>query len=286
MAEQWTIASILNWTKQYFSTKGIDNPRLDAEVLLSHILGKDRLYLYTHFDQPLTPEELTAYRDTVKQRAVRAPVAYITGFKEFMGLDFAVSSSVLIPRPDTEILVEAALERLIAVPAPVMADLGTGSGAIIVSLLARLAGAAGVAVDISSAALAVAGDNAVRHGVDGRLEFFRGDLFGPLLGRKFDAILSNPPYIPNRDIDGLSAEVRQEPLLALAGGHDGLDFYRRIVAQSADYLNAGGFIAVEVGINQAGLVAGLANTASRLQTSAIVKDYAGIERVVVLTLRP
>ncbi|QDR82129.1 peptide chain release factor N(5)-glutamine methyltransferase [Sporomusa termitida] len=284
MAEQWTISSILNWTRQYFGAKGIDNPRLDAEVLLSHILGKDRLYLYTNFDQPLTPAELTAYRDAVKQRAVRLPVAYITGYKEFMGLDFAVSPAVLVPRPDTEILVAAALDRLAAGPDPYVADLGTGSGAIIVSILTKLMTARGVAVDISPAALATAQANAGRHGVLPRLMCRQGDLFAPLAGCKFDAILSNPPYIPDRDIAGLSAEVRREPRLALAGGPDGLDFYRRIVDSGAAYLQAGGFIAVEVGVNQARPVAALANTASRLTAAAIIKDYAGIERVVVFSL--
>ncbi|HWR06844.1 peptide chain release factor N(5)-glutamine methyltransferase [Sporomusa sp.] len=284
MTEQWIISSILNWTKQYFGSKGIDNPRLDAEVLLSHILGKDRLYLYTNFDQPLTAGELAAYRETVKRRAVRAPVAYITGYKEFMGLSFAVSPAVLIPRPDTEILVETVLARLATGQAPSIADLGTGSGAIIVSILTKLTTARGVAVDISAGALAIAKENAVRHSVDQRLELQLGDLFAPLSGSKFDAILSNPPYIPDRDIAGLSAEVRQEPRLALAGGADGLDFYRRIVATGAAYLNTGGFIAVEVGINQAGPVAALANTASRLKAEAIIKDYGGIERVVVFSL--
>ncbi|HWR42578.1 peptide chain release factor N(5)-glutamine methyltransferase [Sporomusa sp.] len=285
MTEQWTISSILNWTRQYFGSKGIDNPRLDAEVLLSHILGKDRLYLYTNFDQPLTPEELAAYRDTVKRRAVRAPVAYITGYKEFMGLNFTVSPAVLIPRPDTEILVETVLGRLAAAQDPCIADLGTGSGAIIISILTKLTTAMGVAVDISTDALAVTKENAVRHGVAERLELHQGDLLAPLSGRKFDVITSNPPYIPDRDIAGLSAEVRQEPRLALAGGSDGLDFYRRIVAEGAAYLNPGGFIAVEVGINQAGPVAALANPVSSLKTEAIVKDYAGIDRVVVFSLK-
>ncbi|WP_425058665.1 peptide chain release factor N(5)-glutamine methyltransferase [Sporomusa carbonis] len=285
MSEQWTITSILNWTKQYFGGKGIENPRLDAEVLLSHILGKDRLYLYTNFDQPLTPEELAAYREVVKRRAMRLPVAYITGHKEFMGMDFAVSPAVLIPRPDTEILVETALARLAAVETPVVADLGTGSGAIIISVLAKLTKGTGTAVDISPEALAVTQDNAMRLGVAARLELFQGDMLLPLLGKKFDALLSNPPYIPDNDIAGLSPEVRQEPRLALAGGRDGLNFYRRIVAQGAEYLNSGGFIAVEVGIDQAGPVAALADETSRLKPEAVIKDYSGIERVIVFTLR-
>ncbi|MBP2637720.1 MAG: prmC [Firmicutes bacterium] len=282
--EEWTISSIVNWTRQYFGSKGMDNPRLDAEVLLCHILGKDRLYLYTHFDQPLTTGELAAYRQAVKQRATHAPVAYINGYKEFMGMDFVVSPAVLIPRPDTEILVEAALDRLALANAPAIADLGTGSGAIIVSILAKLSAAVGVAVDISSEALTVAGENAVRHGVKDRLTCLKGDMLQPLTGQKFDAIISNPPYIPDGDIAGLSPEVRQEPHMALAGGADGLDFYRRIVSAGAEYIRPGGFIAVEVGINQAKEVAALANAGNRLTTEAIIKDYAGIERVVVFRL--
>ncbi|HML34055.1 peptide chain release factor N(5)-glutamine methyltransferase [Sporomusa sphaeroides] len=285
MSEQWTISSILHWTRQYFGSKGIDNPRLDAEILLSHILGKDRLYLYTNFDQPLTPEELASFREAVKRRALRAPVAYITGCKEFMGLDFVVSPAVLIPRPDTEILVEAALDRLADKPEPAVADLGTGSGAIIVSMLTKLAAASGMAVDVSAAALAVARENAARHEVGARLEFCQGDLFAPLTGKKFDAILSNPPYIPDADIAGLSAEVRQEPYQALAGGNDGLCFYRRIVAEAAGYLKPAGFLAVEVGIEQAGLVGMLADAVSGLDLEATIKDYAGIDRVLVFRLR-
>lgn len=282
--EEWTISSIVNWTRQYFGSKGIDNPRLDAEVLLCHILGKDRLYLYTHFDQPLTTDEMAAYRQAVKQRAMHVPVAYINGYKEFMGMDFVVNPAVLIPRPDTEILVEAALERLTAVNAPAIADLGTGSGAIIVSILAKLTAAVGVAVDISPEALIVAGENAGRHGVKERLTCLKGDMLQPLAGQKFDAIVSNPPYIPDSDIAGLNPEVRQEPHKALAGGIDGLDFYRRIVSEGAEYLRPSGFIAVEVGINQAGEVAALANAGNRLTTEAIIKDYGGIERVVVFRL--
>ncbi|SDE64606.1 peptide chain release factor N(5)-glutamine methyltransferase [Sporomusa acidovorans] len=282
--EQWTISSILNWTRQYFASKGIANPRLDAEVLLSHIMAKDRLHLYTNFDQPLTAEELAAYRQAVKRRVMRMPVAYINGHKEFMGLDFVVNPAVLIPRPDTEILVEAALARLSGIPAPAIADLGTGSGAIIVSLLANITAAVGTAVDISAEALAVARENAGRLGVAERLTLLRGDMLVPLAGKTFDALVANPPYIPDKDIAGLSPEVRQEPRLALRGGSDGLDFYRRLVDKGADYLNAGGFIAVEVGINQAGPVAALADDDSRLNRETIIKDYAGIERVVIFRL--
>ncbi|MCX7781892.1 MAG: peptide chain release factor N(5)-glutamine methyltransferase [Negativicutes bacterium] len=284
MADIWTIGAILKWTGQYFSEKGVESPRLDAEVLLSHILGRDRLYLYTHFDQPLNPDELAAFRECVKKRVMRQPVAYITGKKEFMGLEFTVNSAVLIPRPDTEILVEQAEARLRGIESPQIADLGTGSGAIIVSLLCRLAGASGVAVDISPAALAVARANAVRHGVDTRLELTAGDLFAPLTGKLFDAILSNPPYIPAADIAGLAAEVRAEPQLALDGGPDGLNFYRRLMAAAPQFLKPGGFIAVEVGAGQAEAVSGLALEAG-LVPDGIIRDYGGVARVVTAARR-
>lgn len=281
--EVWTIATILNWTRRYFGEKGVENPRLDAEVLLSHVLGKDRLYLYVHFDQPLEEAELAAFRAAVKKRVARFPVAYILGTKEFMGLDFKVTPAVLIPRPDTEILVEAALKGLATVENPHILDLGTGSGAICISMLVKLPAAQGIAVDISPAALEVAKDNASSHQVTERLTFCLGDLFVPVQQQLFDVILSNPPYIPEADIPGLTPEVRQEPNLALVGGKDGLDFYRRIINGAGSYLATGGFIALEVGIGQARLVGDLAVESGFFKVSEIIKDYGGIERVVVLT---
>ncbi len=283
--EVWRIDTILNWTRQYFSEKGVESPRLDAEVLLSHILKVDRLYLYVHFDQPLEEKELASFREAVKKRAARLPVAYITGSKEFMGLDFFVTPAVLIPRPDTEILVEAALGRLSSITDPYILDIGTGSGAISISIVAKLQSARGIAIDISPMALEVAASNAARHGVDKRLTFCLGDVFAPVEGKRFAAILSNPPYIPQADIAGLTAEVQQEPSLALVGGIDGLDFYRRIIEEGKNYLAPGGFIALEVGIGQAPIVAELAEATGFYTVSEIVKDYGGIERVVVLTER-
>ena len=281
--EIWTIEAILKWTKQYFGDKGVETPRLDAEVLLSHVLQCDRLYLYVHFDQPLEEKELAAFRAAVKKRVARWPVAYITGSKEFMGLDFQVTSAVLIPRPDTEILVEAALKRLATIDDPQILDLGTGSGAICISILAALQSARGVTVDISPEALAVAEANAEKHQVTPRLTFCQGDLFEPVQGQVFTAILSNPPYIPEADIAGLTPEVRQEPSRALVGGIDGLDFYRRIIQEGRNYLAPGGFIALEVGIGQAQKVAAMAEETEFFKVSEIIKDYGGIERVVVLT---
>ncbi len=281
--EVWTIGSIIKWTEQYFQDKGVDSPRLDAEVLLSHVLQKERIYLYIHFDEPLEAAELAAFREMVKKRVQRIPVAYIVGAREFMGLRFAVSPAVLIPRPDTEILVEAVIERLKDKSQIKFVDIGTGSGAIVLSLLHYLPLACAVAVDISQDALAVATENAETLLVKDRVDFYQGDIYEPLAAEKFDAIVSNPPYIPNADIAELEPEVKEfEPYGALAGGLDGLDFYRRLIADGSNHLKDGGFMAFEVGINQAQAVAAIAESVPTFGQTQIIKDYAGIERVVIL----
>ncbi len=276
MNEIWTIGRILKWTENFFKEKGIESPRLDAEVLLGHVLEKERIYLYVHFDEPLQPQELTEYREAIKQRIRRVPVAYIIGQREFMGLTFHVTEDTLVPRPDTEILVQAAIERLKKMSGaeearPVrFADIGTGTGAICLSVLHYLTQATADTVDISEAARKVAEENAEALDVKGRITFYTGDLLAPLskaqsggagdkasaaeetAGARYDAILSNPPYIPDADIETLAPEVRcKEPRTALAGGADGLDFYRRLVADSPALIKDDGFLAVEVGIHQA-----------------------------------
>ncbi|WP_270528013.1 peptide chain release factor N(5)-glutamine methyltransferase [Mitsuokella jalaludinii] len=313
----WTIGRILKWTEQYFKDKGIESPRLDAEVLLAHVLEKQRIYLYVHFDEPLQPAELAAYREMIKQRVLRVPVAQILGEKEFMGLTFKVTADTLVPRPDTEILVQAAVERLKAMkgeksatgvladesaaeePAegqPVggadaeqevaeplhIADIGTGSGAICLSVLRYLAGTVADTVDISPEARAVAEENAASLGLADRVTFHTGDLLQPLVGMTFAAILSNPPYIPEADIATLAPEVRlKEPHTALSGGRDGLDFYRRLAKEAPAMLVPGGFMAFEVGIHQAEPVAALAKANPLIARTEILPDYAGIDRVVV-----
>ncbi len=313
----WTIGRILKWTEQYFRDKGIESPRLDAEVLLAHVLEKQRIYLYVHFDEPLQSAELAAYREMVKQRVLRVPVAQILGEKEFMGLTFKVTADTLVPRPDTEILVQAAVERLKAmkgektatgvladesaaeepaegqpaggadaeqeVAEPLhIADIGTGSGAICLSVLHYLADTVADTVDISPAARAVAEENAASLGLADRVTFHTGDLLQPLVGMTFAAILSNPPYIPEADIAGLAPEVRlKEPHTALSGGRDGLDFYRRLAKEAPAMLMPGGFMAFEVGIHQAEPVAALAKANPLIARTEILPDYAGIDRVVV-----
>ncbi|WP_333685905.1 peptide chain release factor N(5)-glutamine methyltransferase [Mitsuokella jalaludinii] len=311
----WTIGRILKWTEQYFKDKGIESPRLDAEVLLAHVLEKQRIYLYVHFDEPLQPAELAAYREMIKQRVLRVPVAQILGEKEFMGLTFKVTADTLVPRPDTEILVQAAVERLKAMKGEAkapedealadgeeassaadrdeaaadvsqeplrIADIGTGSGAICLSVLRYLAGTVADTVDISPAARAVAEENAASLGLADRVTFHTGDLLQPLVGMTFAAILSNPPYIPEADIATLAPEVRlKEPHTALSGGRDGLDFYRRLAKEAPAMLVPGGFMAFEVGIHQAEPVAALAKANPLIARTEILPDYAGIDRVVV-----
>jgi release factor glutamine methyltransferase len=280
----WTIGRILKWTEDYFGQKGVESPRLDAEVLLSHVLGKQRIYLYVHFDEPLQAEELACYRAMIKQRIDRVPVAYILGEKEFMGLTFKVTPDTLVPRPDTEILVQAAVDRLKQWTDGTvrLADIGTGSGAICLSVLSMLDGVTADTVDISPAARAVAEENAATLGLSERVTFHTGDLLTPIREQQFTAILSNPPYIPEADIQELAPEVRcKEPMTALSGGRDGLDFYRRLCDEAPAMLSDDGFMAFEVGIHQAEDVAQLAEASPLIVRTEILKDYAGIDRVVV-----
>lgn len=276
----WTIGAILKWSEQYFGSHGAETPRLDAEVLLSHLLGEKRIYLYVHFDQPLTADELARYRELVKRRVAGEPVAYICGEKEFMGLAFKVTPAVLVPQPDTETLVEAVIERLRGKKSPRIADICTGSGAIALALAHYLPETSVAATDISADAVSIAKENAETLGLSERVRFLEGDLLAPLAGETFDAIVSNPPYIPGADIEGLPREVRAEPRLALDGGADGLDFYRRLVGESAALLNDGGFLAVECGDTQAGAIVEMAVDA--FGKTEIVRDIADKERVVVL----
>ena len=283
----WTIQRILAWTTQFFGERGIDSPRLDAEVLLSALLGKDRMYLYVHFDAPLEPEELARFRGYVKERAAHVPLAYVLGRRTFMGLDFRVTRDTLIPRPDTEVLAECAVDFLRARAEAGahdlrIADVGTGTGAIALSVLHYTEGTHADAVDISPAAAAVARENAATLGLSERVTVHVGDLLAPLTGQTYDMILSNPPYIPTSDIAALMPEVRRyEPHLALDGGVDGLNFYRRLMAAAPALLKEGGAIAVEVGIDEAAAVAALALAHPRIVRTEIRKDLAGIERVVV-----
>jgi release factor glutamine methyltransferase len=274
--EIWTILKVLNWTKGYLAEKGVENARLEAEWLLSAQLELDRIGLYVNFEKPLLPHELTALRGTVARRAKREPLQYILGSQEFMGVEFLVSPAVLIPRHDTETLVQEAVTR--GANALRVLDIGTGSGCIAVLLAKLLPNAQVVSVDNSDSALAVARENAGRNGV--KVSFISGSLFEPFVGQRFDLIVSNPPYIPTADLAELQPEVRDfEPRGALDGGADGLDFYRVMVPAAPGHLNPGGWLVVEVGIGQSDAVQGMF-TAAGFDEIFTARDPGDVQRVV------
>lgn len=275
-----SVAEVLKAATARLEMAKIENPRLDAEILLAHVLKWRRLNLYIDAEKILPLEYVFRFNELINRRLEGIPVAYLTGTKDFMGLTFAVNEKVLIPRPETEILTELVGEYLRGLGREVIfADLGTGSGAITISILKFVKNARAIAVDISNDALEVAKFNAIKFHVEDRIEFLLGDLFAPLTG-KFDAIVSNPPYIPTKDLISLQAEVQREPQLALDGGEDGLNFYRRIISDAPQFLVDGGVLAVEIGINQASPVKKLFEAANFIDIE-IFKDLAGIERVVI-----
>jgi release factor glutamine methyltransferase len=273
----WTPLQLLGWTQDYFARNRVDAPRLTAELLLAHALGCDRVRLYLDFDKPLGAPELERYRGLVKRRAEGEPTAYLTGTREFFAHRLAVDARVLIPRPETELLAEAALAALPEGGAAL--DLGTGSGALAIALQLGRPGASVTAVDLSPEALAVAAANAAALGA--RVTFLQGDLFAPLdPGARFDVIVSNPPYLPTGELAGLQREVLREPLLALDGGADGLDVLRRIVAEAPRRLGPGGTLVLEMheshreSLPRLCLAAGFASAEAR-------PDLAGLPRLVV-----
>lgn len=282
MNKIWTIGALLQWTQQFFAGKGIDSPRLDAEILLAHVLHKERIYLYAHYDEPMNPQELAAYRELVKKRANRYSVAHILGTQPFMGLDFKVNEDVLIPRPETEMLVESVVAAAEGT-APSIVDIGTGSGAIVLSLLHYLPQATGTGVDISTKALAIAAENGRSLGLDDRVTWIESDLFTQVPPCTCDWLVSNPPYLTQGDMEQLQPEVRHDPALALYGGDDGLDFYRRIAADSPAYVKVGGHCAVEIGAGQADDVTAIFCRHGAYDHEQTVKDYGGIDRVLVFS---
>jgi release factor glutamine methyltransferase len=248
----WTTLSVLDWTTRRFTEAGIASARLEAQLLLAHVLGCSRVQLYTGFDKPLQDAELGGYRELIKRRLGGEPVAYLLGEHEFWGLPFHVDRSVLVPRPDTETVIEVARARRADRAAPCrVLDLCTGSGAIAVALARELPEARVIATELSPDAAAIARRNAERNDVSPRVEVRVGDLWQPLASERFDLIVSNPPYIATNVIGTLSPEVRCEPRLALDGGTDGLAFYDRICASVRDHLLPGGALVVEHGFDQA-----------------------------------
>ena len=292
-----TVDFVLRSTAAFLGQKGLPSARLEAELLLAFVLGLDRLQLYLQFDRPLTPQETTDYKFVIKRRLSGEPLAFITGKKSFLKWDFSVNSSVLIPRPETELLVErtcALVRTRQQTEAPAEAtsatgerdekrllELGTGSGVIAISLALYLPEVRIDAVDISPQAVTVAMENARRLGVAERITFYTGDLFAPLpTTERYMGIVSNPPYIPTAELATLSKEVRAEPVIALDGGADGLDFYRRIIVSAGEYLGADGFLAFEHGYDQAAFISDLAKQAGYDKINSY-KDAAGYDRVLI-----
>jgi len=278
VGEIWTLLKLLRWMTDYFGEKGIDNPRLDAELLLAHVLELDRVGLYLNFERPLNADELDVIRPLVKRRGQREPLQHLIGYTEFWSLPFEVSSAVLIPRGDTEVLVEEALNRVADKDGRLL-DVGTGSGAIAISLASELSGWQVTALDMSPAALVVAARNAEKNGVAGQVQLLQGDL-AQLPQQQYDLIVSNPPYIAQDEWDALMPEVRCfEPKTALLAEGEGLDCYRKLTAQAESHLNSGGWLLVEIGYRQAEEVSQLFRAAG-LQDVFVRDDYAGQPRVV------
>lgn len=308
--QPWTVGRLLNWTTDFLKEKGAESPRLDAEVLLAHVRGCKRIELYTAFEQPASEELRAKFRELIKQRAAGKPVAYLVGRREFFSLPFTVTPDVLIPRPDTELLVVRALD--IAKPQPrvndpperpetddapeppapkpapsppkpiTIADVGTGSGILAVTLAKHLPMATVTMIDVSPAALQVAQGNAERTKVSDRIEAIESDLFAAVpTERMFDLIVSNPPYITSAEMQQLAVDVRRyEPTLALDGGPEGTTVIERLIPQAAERLRPGGWLLMEISPTIVGRVEQLLEAEPRLERRPTQKDMAGLARVV------
>lgn len=279
--EPWTVERLLRWVSDDFRSRGLETPRLEAELLLCRALGWDRIRLIIERDRELDDDERARFRSLVQRRRKREPVAYIMGQREFFGRTFRVDERVLVPRPDTETLVETALRRTRdGYLRGRLVDLCTGSGCVALSFARERPTWEVRATDISPGALEVARDNAVRLGATWNVELLLGDLFEPLAGETFDAITANPPYIRSGEIATLSPDIRDhEPRLALDGGDDGLDIVRRIVRQAPSHLSEAGLLAMEIGCDQHAEVSELMRAAGFGQIE-VDHDLAGHPRVV------
>lgn len=289
----WTILATLRWTADYFRAKGVSEPRASAEILLAHTLGVSRLDLYLRYDQPLNPYELARFKALMVRRRDGEPVAYLTGHREFWSLDFLVTPAVLIPRPETETLVAAALEAAKEHPPKTQnlkpetsplwgAEVGVGSGAVVIALAKELDRMAWVGLDRSGAALAVARDNARRHAVLHQVHFLQADLLAGLKpAAAFALLVANLPYVPRAEWEGLPREIKAfEPPGALLGGEDGLDLIRPLIRQAQQYVKGGGWVLLEVGDQQAPQVAALVEETGAYDRIETIKDFSGMERVV------
>lgn len=283
---EWTNKRLLEWTAEYLNKAGIEQPRLCAEILLAHVLGWQRIELYTRFDTIPQAEQLAKYRELVKRCSQQEPVAYLIGYAHFYSLKFTVNAACLIPRPETEVLAAEAIDFLTHTtrPTPEVLELCTGSGCIAAAVATHVVEAEVLAVDISDAALEVARKNIEHHELAGRVTLLAGDLFAPVEASGkgiFDLIVANPPYISSVAYPGLPANVRDyEPRLALEAGADGLDVVRRILAGAERYLADSGALMLEIAYDQGPQTLALFEQAGYLKACKIVKDHAGRDRVV------
>ena len=287
--EVWNVKRLLEWTSGFFSRKGLDSPRPSAEMLLGHVLGLERIKLYTNFDRVLLDDELARFRDLVRRAGENEPVQYLVGVAHFYSLELEVDKSVLIPRPDTETLVEAVLrtaklEGKTSEPLRLL-DLCTGSGAIALALAKNLPAATVLASDVSPGAASVAKKNAEKLGLSERVSVAEGDLFDAAEGAApFDVVTCNPPYIPTKSLASLDANVRDhEPHLALDGGEDGLDLFRRLLAEAPAHLVDGGRLFAEMQFDQGPALRELAEASGAWTDVRIERDLAGHDRVIIAT---
>jgi len=292
---EWTIIKLLKWTTSYFESHDIEGPRIEAEILLAHALQLQRIDLYVQYDRPLSGNELSQFKDLIKRRIHREPVAYILGSKEFWSMDFMVTKDVLIPRPDTEFLVEAAINLLpqysgsppISAPRRIL-ELGTGSGAVVLALASMRPCHLFFASDRTIAAVMVARQNAKHHGFEGNVSFICADWFGSFKDKMpvFDMIVSNPPYVPSRVIEKLQPEiVRYEPISAIDGSEDGLFCLRHIINNAHLYLQQKGHLLLELGHDQRNDVQNIVDQCAKYENVVFIKDYSGYDRVVQMRKR-
>jgi release factor glutamine methyltransferase len=288
----WTIQKLLNWIAEYLTQRNVDAPRLSAELLLSSVLGLKRIELYTRYNEPVGAEQLARLRDLVKRAGGHEPVVYLVGKTEFYSMEFEVTPDCLIPRPETELLVQRAIEFLRRRSGPQqVCDLCTGCGVIAVAIAANVPTARVVATDISAPALSVAARNVEKHQLQERVELLQGDLFEPVIppldATPFDLIAGNPPYVSAAEYEALEKNVRDyEPRIALHAGADGLDVYRRISEKVGQFLKPDGILLLEIGYTQGPIVRELLERTQAFADIEIEKDFQKHDRLVVATKKP
>ena len=283
--ETWTPLRLINWTKEFLASKGIQSPRLEAERLLAAALTCERIDLYARYDEAVAPDALAAYREMVRRRAAREPTQYILGQTEFCGHVFRCDVRALIPRPESEIIVELALEAVQDSPEPLIVDIGTGSGCLAVTAALALPQATVVACDISADALSLAHENAEHHRVLERLEFHCGDFADVLvdLAGHVDVVMANPPYVSDAQHAGLAPELREhEPHVAFVSGPVGTEFHERLLRFVPEFLTPGGHLVMEMGFGQADTVREMVHASRSLELVRMENDFAGIERVALV----